>query len=64
MKNYYKANVGAGVISTSAIKITVDGVVTDGTERAFTFVKDSAEPVRVMLSLPTRQYTLRRISRV
>ena len=46
------------------IRITVDGAAVDGSERASSFVKDGGTPIAVHLTLPSRSYTIRRITRV
>ena len=45
------------------VKIAVDGVETDGSPPAWTFLQLEGRPVRVDLALPSRSYTIRRISR-
>ena len=50
-------------VPPDGVTIMVDGIPADGSAPAYTFIKDEKTPVRVDLSLPSRSYTIRRISR-
>ena len=62
LKHHCK-NMGVAPVPLHEISIQVDGQPTDGSPPAYTFLQMEGRPVRVDLSLPSRSYTIRRISR-